>query len=112
MFNDQDYTLLGNNANNQQPNINNAYQAEVGLRIVNVLRLSTGYGRQYFEERRFRNNSNNDIETKNFFDYYTTTVGLQVGNGKLGFFLDANFNYGKDFNNTVLKTAAGLQFQF
>lgn len=112
IFNDQDYTLLGNNANIEQPNINNAYQAEIGLRVVNVLRLSTGYGRQYFEERTFRNDNNGGIDTRNFLDYYSTTVGLQLGNGRLGFFLDANFNYGKDFNNTTLKTVAGLQLQF
>jgi hypothetical protein len=109
---DQDYTLIGSNAANIQPNINNSYQVEFGLRLANVLRISTGAGRQFFEERTLINPENGTISTVNHLDYYSTTLGLQIGKGALGFFIDANFNYGLDFNNSILKPVAGLQLQF
>ncbi len=109
---DQEYTLTGVNAGVAQPHINNAYQAEVGLRLGNVLRLSTGAGRQYFDERTIVNQKNGEIKTVKYLDFYSSTVGLQIGKGSIGFFIDANFNYGLDFNNTTLKPIAGLQLQF
>lgn len=109
---DQDYALTGSNAANLQPNINNSYQVEFGLRLANVLRISTGAGRQFFEERTLINSKNGLLSTVNHLDYYSTTLGLQIGKGALGFFIDANFNYGLDFNNTIVKPVAGLQLQF
>lgn len=112
IFQDQNYTLTGTNANKMQPNINNSYQIEAGLRLANVLRISTGYGRQYFEERTLINNKDGSVKTLKSLDYYSTTAGLQIGTGVVGFFIDANFNYGLDFNHTTLIPTAGLQLQF
>ncbi|MBD3748492.1 MAG: hypothetical protein IE931_03255 [Sphingobacteriales bacterium] len=112
IFQDQDYTLTGANANQMQPNINNSYQIEAGLRLANVLRISTGYGRQYFEERTLINNKDGSVKTLKSLDYYSTTAGLQIGTGVVGFFIDANFNYGLDFNQTTITPSAGLQLQF
>ena len=78
------------------------YQAEAGMLIGNVLRLSTGIGRQEYETINGRAN----------FDYFSSTAGLMIDLGPVYWNIDANIHYGRDYPNTSLRFATGLMIMF
>lgn len=78
------------------------YQAEAGVIIANVLRFSTGIGKQEFTT----------VTGANEFNYLSTTGGILINFGPVMWNIDANFNYGRDLPNTSLKIATGLLVKF
>ncbi|ASB49821.1 hypothetical protein [Alkalitalea saponilacus] len=81
---------------------NSFYQIEGGLLLANILRLSTGLGKQYYTT------SGGD----NSFNYLSTTAGFLINMGTVSWSLDANFNYGRDYSDTILKLSTGIVFVF
>ncbi len=78
------------------------YQAEAGIIIANVLRFSTGVGKQKFTT----------VTGDDELNYLSTTAGLLINLGPVMWNIDANFNYGRDLPNTSLKIATGLMVKF
>lgn len=79
------------------------YQAEAGMILGNILRLSTGIGRQDFET----------VDNgKDKLYYFSSTAGLLIDLGSFYWNIDANFQYGRDFSNTSLRFASGLMIKF
>ncbi len=107
IFADQNYNSLVSN----QSDMNNFYQVEGGLLLGEVLRVSTGIGRQSFNEQAlagddfFRTNAT-------YLEYYSSTVGLNLNVGKVVWTINCNFAYGKDYNSTVLNPNTGISFRF
>jgi hypothetical protein len=82
----------------------NFYQAEAGMIIAEVLRLSTGVGMQQFKTTE---------STEERFYYLSSTVGLSFGlTGSINWVIDANFLHGRDFNHTVIRGSTGLIVTF
>lgn len=78
------------------------YQVEAGVIIANVLRFSSGVGKQEFTT----------TVGDDQFNYLSTTAGLLINFGPVMWNIDANFNYGRDLPNTSLKIATGLLVKF
>ncbi|MDP4271997.1 MAG: hypothetical protein Q8909_18025 [Bacteroidota bacterium] len=97
-------TLIQNNVPNnlERKDYNSFYQIEAGMLIKDILRLSTGIGRQNFSL------GNDD----GHFNYYSSTAGLLVNLGSIYWNLDANFNYGNDYSKTVIKISTGIMLRF
>ncbi|MEP7143993.1 MAG: hypothetical protein ABI707_14020 [Ferruginibacter sp.] len=107
IFADQEYITL---ATSQSSN-NNAYTLEGGLLIAEIFRVSTGVGQQIFDNQSIasKNGINFDATTLKF---NSTTVGFNFNVGAVGIVLNCNFNYGKDYVNTIINPSAGLNFRF
>ena len=99
-----DLTLIQDNAPNklERKNYNSFYQIEAGMLIMDVLRLSTGIGRQNFSL------TNDD----GHFNYYSTTAGFLINLKSVYWNIDVNFNYGNDYSKTVIKISTGLMLRF
>ena len=107
IFSDQGYI----STSLDQSKYNNFYKLEGGLLIGEVLRISTGVGQQVFDEQTLASNGGIDFQTTSL-QYYSTTVGFNLNVAAVAITLDCNFNYGKDYNNTVIIPTAGLMFRF
>ncbi|GIV35880.1 MAG: hypothetical protein KatS3mg032_0259 [Cyclobacteriaceae bacterium] len=78
------------------------YQVEAGFIISNILRFSTGAGKQNFTT----------INGEESFRYLTSTIGLMINLGPVLWNIDANFNYGRDWPETALRISTGLLVKF
>jgi hypothetical protein len=78
------------------------YQAEVGVVIANLVRFSTGLGKQEFTT----------VSGEGEFNYLSSTAGLLINLGPVMWNIDANFNYGRDLPNTSVKIGTGLLVKF
>lgn len=78
------------------------YQAEAGMILGNILRLSTGFGRQDFET----------VNGRDKLYYFSSTAGLLIGLGSFSWNIDANIQYGRDFANTSIRFSSGLMIKF
>lgn len=94
-----------------QSKSNSFYKLEGGLLIAEILRLSTGVGEQMFNEQSLLSEDGVNFQTTSL-RYYSSTVGFNLNLPAVAITLDCNFNYGKDFNNTVIIPSAGLMFRF
>ena len=107
IFNDQGYTpILAD-----QSNSNIMYRLEGGLLIGELLRISTGVGQQVFDEQTLVSGDGISLNTTSL-QYYSTTVGFNLNVSTVAIVVDVNFNYGKDYNKTVVIPSAGLMFRF
>lgn len=84
--------------NLESSSYNTFYQIEGGMIISNVLRLSTGVGSQNYST----------LISDEKIDYFSTTAGLLINFGNVMWSLDANYNYGWDYDHTVMKFSTGL----
>ena len=107
LLQDQQYTTLAQN----QASSNNFYQLEGGIVIADLIRISTGVGQQNFNSQILV--SNNGISTNvSSLKYNSTTVGLKfVPCNFLALNLNCNFEYGQDFNKTIINPNLGLTFR-
>lgn len=107
IFDDQGYVpVLAD-----QSNSNIFYRLEGGLLIGEVLRLSTGVGQQVFNEQTLVSRDGINLNTTSL-QYYSSTVGFNLNVSTVAIIIDCNFEYGKDFNKTVIVPSAGLMFRF
>ena len=81
---------------------NGFYQVEGGILAADVVKFSTGWGRQYYPT----------LWGNSSFGYLSSSVGLYINLGALYWNIDANFNYGGDFKKTILKLSTGIQLRF
>jgi hypothetical protein len=108
LFDDQGYipvVLFEQSANN------NFYQYEGGVLIAEVLRLSTGLGQQNFREQLLLSSGGVSLNSTSL-KYYSTTVGINLNLGPVAWVINCNFNYGKDYEETVLTPSTGLMLRF
>lgn len=88
-----------------QLDINNFYtfyQIEAGMMAGNIFRFSTGLGRQ--------NYTNNLGDS--YLKYLSSSIGLMIDFGSIGWNIDANLNYGLDYKKTTLKISTGIMVMF
>lgn len=78
------------------------YQLEAGMIIGNILRLSTGYGKQEFQT----------VSGSDSFTYFSSTAGLLIDLGPFSWNIDANINYGRDYPNTAIRFVSGFVIVF
>lgn len=91
-----------NVVNLESSSYNTFYQVEAGMIISNALRLSTGVGSQDFSTTLSEEN----------LDYLSSTAGLMINFGNVMWSLDANINYGWDYDHSVVKFSTGLILVF
>lgn len=107
IFNDQSYISLATD----QSSSNSVYQLEGGLLIAEVFRISTGVGQQVFNKQILI--SNDGIETEaTSLKYNSTTVGFNFNVSAVAININCSFNYGQDYNKTVIVPSAGLMLRF
>jgi len=107
IFDDQGYTpILAD-----QSNANIVYKLEGGLLIGELLRISTGVGQQVFDEQTLVSRDGINLNTTSL-QFYSTTVGFNLNVSTVAIVVNVNFNYGKDYNKTVVIPSAGLMFRF
>ncbi|MEJ7587991.1 MAG: hypothetical protein WKI04_10570 [Ferruginibacter sp.] len=107
IFADQGYITT---ATSQSSN-NNAYTLEGGLLIADVFRISTGVGQQIFNNQSIASTNGINFDATSL-KFNSTTVGFNINVGAVGLLLNCNFNYGKDYVNTIIYPSAGLNFRF
>lgn len=78
------------------------YQIEAGMIIGNVLRLSTGLGKQEFQT----------VSGSDSFSYFSSTAGLLINFGVVGWNIDVNIQYGRDYPKTAIRFVSGLVVMF
>jgi len=78
------------------------YQVEAGMIIGNVLRLSTGLGKQEFQT----------VSGSDSYAFFSSTAGLLINLGPVGWNIDANINYGRDYPKTAIRFVTGLVIMF
>lgn len=104
IFEDQGYvTTIAD-----QSNTNSSYQVEGGLFIAEILRISTGVGQQVFNKQTIASSDGSIELDATSLRYNSTTVGFNFKLGAVGVNVNCNFNYGKDYNKTVIIPSAGL----
>jgi hypothetical protein len=82
----------------------NFYQAEAGMIVAEILRLSTGVGVQQYKTL--------DSNEERLY-YLSSTVGFAFKlSGSINWTIDANFLHGRDFNRTVIRASTGLMVTF
>lgn len=106
IFDDQDYITLATDQNSS----NNFYQLEGGILISEIFRISTGVGRQIFDKQVISSSGVVNLDATSL-KYNSTTVGFNFNVGAVALTLNCNFNYGLDYNKTVLNPSAGLMFR-
>lgn len=107
IFEDQGYitSALGQNSSN------NVYTLEGGFLIAEVFRISTGVGQQVFNKQTIA--SGNGIQTEaSSLKYNSTTVGFNFNVSVVAITINCSFNYGQDYNKTVIVPSAGLMLHF
>ena len=107
IFDDQGYITTATD----QSALNNSYQLEGGLFISEIIRISTGVGQQIFNKQVIASSGGIDINATSL-KYNSTTVGFNFNVGAIGLLINCNFNYGQDYNNTVINPSAGLMLRF
>ena len=107
IFDDQKY--ISSAVDQDKSNI--SFQLEGGLLIADVLRVSTGMGQQNFATQSIASSDGIQFNSKSL-KYNSSTVALHYKLGLASLTISCNFNYGKDYNTTVLKPSAGLMFNF
>jgi hypothetical protein len=95
----------------KQSGSNNYYQYEGGFLIAEVLRISTGLGRQNFTTQTLASTDSLRLNATHL-QYYSSTVGLNINLGSIAWVLNCNFAYGKEFKHTVLTPSTGLMLRF
>lgn len=75
------------------------YNIEGGVIIAEVLRISTGMGFQEYQSQ---------TSDMNRAAYYSTTAGLHIGSKNFKLMIDANFMYGRDLQETIIRPNIGL----
>ncbi|MEO6546631.1 MAG: hypothetical protein ABIN94_01475 [Ferruginibacter sp.] len=103
IFDDQQYVTTAVN----QDNSNNSFQLEGGILIADILRVSTGIGQQNFASQSIASINGIQFNSK-LLKYNSSTVALHYKLGLASLIISCNFNYGKDYNKTVIKPSAGL----
>ncbi len=107
IFDDQGYVSLATD----QASSNNVYQLEGGLLIAEVFRISTGAGQQVFNKQVLI--SKDGIQTQaTSLKYNSTTVGFNFNVSAVAINFNCSFNYGQDYNTTVIVPSAGLMLRF
>ncbi len=107
IFDDQGYVSLATG----QGSSNNVYQLEGGLLIAEVFRISTGVGQQVFNKQLLI--SKDGIQTQaTSLKYNSTTVGFNFNVSAVAIIINCSFNYGQDYNKTVVVPSAGLMLRF
>jgi hypothetical protein len=104
---DQQYTSPATS----QASINNFYQVEGGIMILDMIRLSTGVGQQNFKSQSLVS-SNGLLTNATYLKYNSSTVGVKLNLGPVAWTLNCNFAYGQDYNKTVITPNTGLMFRF
>lgn len=107
IFDDQGYVIIPGNQNSS----NNFYQLEGGLIIAEVFRISTGVGQQVFNKQVIASDNGIDLKATSL-KYNSTTVGFNFNVSAVSIILNCSFEYGEDFNKTVVVPSAGLMFHF
>ena len=82
---------------------NEYYSLEVGMVVAEMLRLSGGYGQQFYTLK----NGN-----KEFLLYYSGTLGVQFNMGAIKWVIDANLMTGKDLEKNALRFSTGFMVVF
>jgi hypothetical protein len=90
---------------------NNFYQLEGGLIIADVIRISTGAGQQNFTSQNLVS-SNGVLLNATSLKYNSTTVGFQFNLGPVVWTINCNFNYGQDYNKTIINPNTGLMLKW
>jgi hypothetical protein len=72
---------------------------EGGAILLEVFRISTGIGVQEYAT------ATSDV---NRAFYYSTTAGLHLGTRNFKFLIEANFNYGRNIGQTIVRPQVGL----
>ena len=107
IFDDQGYVSLATD----QSSSNNVYQLEGGLLISEVFRISTGVGQQIFNKQVLI--SKDGIQTQaTSLKYNSTTVGFNFNVSAVAIIINCSFDYGQDYNKTVVVPSAGLMLRF
>lgn len=104
---DQDFSTTATS----QSKTNNFFTFEGGIIFSEVFRISTGVGQQNFNDQSLTHTGGMP-KTRGSLKYYSTTAGFRLGLGKIVWTIDCNFNYGKDYDNTVITPSTGLMFGF
>ncbi len=107
IFDDQGYITTALD----QGSSNNFYEVEGGVLLGEILRLSTGVGRQIYNEQTIASSNGIDFQSTQL-NYYSSTVGFNFAISNVAIVLNCNFNYGKDYTTTVIKPSAGLTLNF
>ncbi len=108
IFEDQGFTT----GTAPQSSSNNFYQLEGGVLFAEVLRLSTGVGKQVFNEQAIAS-SGGGIQLKaKTLRYTSSTVGFNFNIASVAIIVNVNFNYGRDYTNTVIIPSTGLMLRF
>lgn len=108
ILNDQGYVTTALNQNSS----NNVYQLEGGLLIAEVFRISTGVGQQVFNKQNLASIDNGIKTGATSLKYNSTTVGFNFNISAVAIIINCNFEYGQDFNKTVIVPSAGLMLRF
>lgn len=107
IFADQNYLT----AALDQSSANNFYQLEGGLLIAEVLRLSTGVGRQVFNEQPIVSTDGIELQATSL-EYNSSTIGFNFNVSSVAVVVNCSFNYGRDYTKTVIVPSAGLMLRF
>jgi hypothetical protein len=107
IFDDQGYVTTALN----QASSNNFYDVEGGVLIGEILRVSTGVGRQLYNQQAIASSNSIDLQSTQL-NYYSTTVGFNFRISNVAIVLNCNFNYGEDYKTTIIKPSAGLTLNF
>lgn len=108
ILDDQRYVTTAINQNSS----NNVYQLEGGLLIAEVFRISTGVGQQVFNKQNLASIDNGIKTGATSLKYNSTTVGFNLNVSAVAITINCNFEYGQDFNKTVIVPSAGLMLRF
>lgn len=95
-----------------QSNSNNVYQLEGGLLIAELFRISTGVGQQIFNKQDLVSTTNGAKLGATSLKYNSTTVGFNFNVSAVSITLNCNFQYGQDFDKTIIVPSAGLLLRF
>jgi hypothetical protein len=84
-------------------NFNEFYTLEGGMVIGRFLRLSGGFGRQYYTYVG---------GIRGVLNYYSGTAGIAINLGMVNWVIDANLMAGKDLNQNTLRFGTGFMVKF
>ena len=107
LLTDQQYTTAATG----QAGVNNSYRIEGGIVIADLIRLSTGTGQQNFNSQILASGNGIMLNTK-YLKFNSSTVGVKLNLGLISWNINCNFEYGQDFNKTVIVPSTGLMFRF
>ena len=79
------------------------FQIEPGMIFSDVLRLSTGFGRQNYKTT---------ITGYESYRFFSSTAGLMISLGAVYWNIDTNILYGIDYSRTTFRFSSGLMVKF